>query len=223
VTVNIEDYVKKKKPKPVELRFGVEIECGVSNRPSLPGGWTHSDDGSIHTSLDSMEIKTVGPYSSNFDSFVHDLQAILDSIERKVVNDSCGFHVHISFDDRYYHQLLCSWNFYNYFMKRYDKTFPGYKFQDRKHKDYCKAFANYENFVGAVSHQVAVHDRDSCRYFAINHCYTYHGTIEFRIFPGSVSVPEIKRMLKFLFDVINEYIHLDKYNNDTYTLDRGDL
>ncbi len=191
------------------IKIGIEIEGEFSQKASDFGRkfGEMKDDGSVnccqngHTNkqednnLQSMEfassvIDLVEAGEKRLPTYFNAIKIFrgLNSFYKKGhfhYNESCGFHIHLSFNRPKFPPELFSIEFCNYFYKRLKKHFPEV-WNLRKNNRFCRP--------NNTEHEIANHDTE--RYKGINlwAAREKHGTIEFRIFPSN----EPLKMLKYL-------------------------
>lgn len=202
---------------PTEIHFGIEIEAGwkpgthwsTFNDPSmvLLTGWDIKNDGSIHGLGNSNEF-TTGAYSiHDMEKFKHDIQKIMQHVNR--INKSCGLHIHLSFSSPIYYFLLSTAEFNKFFM---DKFITKYSREEclRLHNTYCSSvFTKQEN---------------SNRYKAINcQAYSEWKTIEFRLFRATTKWNKIVKNVEFLVKTIDQFVisrkdYLNKLKRNGFVL-----
>lgn len=155
-------------------KIGVELEGGWDYTPSSP----IYADGSVR-GVEGKEGEICSPPLS------------LSKIQRWIVenypsnvNSTCGFHIHISFYNLLDYQKVLSPQFYSFFLGRVEKwgkekkIYSSSPFWDRLNGDnsYC-----YRKWNG--DEQVFLNSKSSERYYHLNYCFSFHGTIECRLFP----------------------------------------
>lgn len=100
-----------------------------------------------------------------------------------MVNDSCGFHIHVSVDGAGTYSRLMDRQFFDFTIERLKEWGNEYP---------CKSTAFWDRIAGRnrfcvpqwdADTQSVQRDKDSCRYSALNYCYAQHGTIELRVLP----------------------------------------
>lgn len=111
-------------------------------------------------------------------------------------NESCGFHIHLSFNRPKFPPELFSIEFCNYFYKRLKKHFPEV-WNLRKNNRFCRP--------NNTEHEIANHDTE--RYKGINlwAAREKHGTIEFRIFPSDEPL-KMQKYLQFTLTTVKKFL-----------------
>lgn len=136
-------------------------------------------------------------------------------------NNTCGFHVHVSFRPKRPPEII-SKEFCDFFYEKMQEKFLG-AFERRKNNRYCRATV-YDDYLYQSS--------DRYQGININPSLHKHGTVEFRIFPTSTPI-RMWEFLKFTLKTIEQFLdiplvkkfslditEMEKYNGDIdYTLD----
>lgn len=204
-------------------KIGVEIECIVKSdkietvrRIAERKGWEWSGDGSIreydYATETSIEFKSKPYKVDELDAFFDDVKEIYEYAR---VNDSCGLHMHLSFENiSNYYKLLC-WKFVDSFQKSYETEFTSAVEVERKTKSYSKFFNGESDFSAKVRHQLRYgkHDmKPQSRYQCINfNAYNRYGTVEFRIFAAANGITKFKNYVKFLLGNVETFL-----SNETF-------
>ncbi len=193
--------------------FGVELEGGVDSEESfvrIREHFAHDEhfkmhhDGSVgtHSMYDGLEYTF---WATTLDSLMsyadyiysHDFQ----------VNDSCGLHVHMKFnDERLGYFITSSKDFQMWFMDQYKSHFKNRdKYMRRLANHYCR-FEGYD-IVTTLDQGLAGYKAGS-RYWAINiNSFKVLRTIEFRILPYQHNVAEMRESLDWLLSTIDRYFN----------------
>lgn len=152
----------------------------------LEGGWDHAPrrmihDGSVNFNTDRIEY--VGEIPSPPFPFTDALKKWIKDNYPQHVNQSCGFHVHVSFTRMFYYQVLMSRDFFNYFLK--EARAWG--------QEHCPDYGAFWRRMDGRTHYCAPNympDEQACltqkadpRYSALNYCFSLHKTIESRLMP----------------------------------------
>lgn len=111
-------------------------------------------------------------------------------------NESCGFHIHLSFNRPKFPPELFSIEFCNYFYKRLKKHFPEV-WNLRKNNTFCR--------TNITERQIADHTTE--RYWGVNlwAARHKHGTIEFRIFPADKPLM-MEKYLQFTLTTVKKFL-----------------
>jgi len=110
-------------------------------------------------------------------------------------NESCGNHIHVSFNSPEYYWLVFSPIFYERFKREYEKHF--------KKKKYISRLSNY--FCSYKGMNTIFNDT---RYKMINERSFYsHGTAEFRILPYAKDPDEYYEGVKFVVDTTEKILN----------------
>jgi len=130
------------------------------------------------------------------------------------VNASCGFHVHLSFNDISYYSCLMEESFNNYYKEtlrefsekeKLNRTFKS-RFEGRN--DYCRD-AFLPNEQAFRSGKYTSNRATNPRYAALNFCWSLHGTMECRVFSANMGVN--KAVLGYLWFVkmVDNYLAMN--------------
>lgn len=175
------------------------------------GGWDKPpkqkliNDASISAG-DFYESQAVGELVSEPFS---DRQELLDALKETwptEVNDKCGFHVHFSLKDIVLYSHLMTPQFYDYFIKaitKWGETYPctNPMFLERlkgKHR-FCLS-----KFI--PDKQIHAKEKSgSDRYTHLNYCWSFHKTIECRLFPMFVHHQTGQSAVEALINCVENY------------------
>lgn len=138
-------------------------------------------------------------------------------------NESCGFHVHLSFSPRFVPELF-SPQFVSYFARRAKKFYPDI-FAERTAGRWCKPIVDLKEY----SRESARYDR-STRYRFINlwNAWKSHKTIEVRLWPGA-KPSQLRAYLRFTIETIELFLAKPLHKlqatpiAEAYTLPEDDL
>lgn len=132
------------------------------------------------------------------------------------VNDTCGLHAHMSFENLYQYDLLMDTPDYQATMIEYitrwakKEEFPSkaniWKRLKGEHKSEHGFQCTLDFWPGlqAQKHKkVYDHGEIGSRYTAINYCYGQHTTLECRVLPMCGNVEQAIRGVRVVFDVTN--------------------
>jgi hypothetical protein len=193
-------------------KIGCEIECVIPTTKlqllgdyCLSKGWNIGYDGSIRNEphCSSREFK-VGVYDvKDINTMTNDLKQAFKMIR---VNNSCGLHIHLSFESiSDYYKLLN----YNFILKFQDTIRKNFKSDDeikRLTNHYCKFYSNEKEFKVQTNNQLKSSGK-GYRYFIVNYnSFNQLKTIEFRVFAPTTSITKFKSYLKLLFKSIDDYL-----------------
>lgn len=131
------------------------------------------------------------------------------------VNDSCGFHIHMSFKSNLDYSRLMSRRFHRYFLKSWETwgkkmDIKSKEFWDRLYekstraKQYCK-----KSFSDPDKQAVGRGDR----YHQLNFCYSKHHTLECRMLPMFQDASIGIRAMRFLVQMTEKWLALQKREN----------
>jgi len=203
---------------------GFEIEGIVKkkNRDKLRNvahelDYDFSDDGSIrnynYTTENSVELKSKIYNVNELETLFKDVRKILKLIR---VNDSCGLHIHLSFEKMSnYYKLIC-WKFVEQFQEKYNLTFIDENEQKRKELHYSKFYPTEVVFNLQTKEQVSTPKRNGkphSRYHSINfNAFNHYKTVEFRIFAATNKITKFKKYVKFLIENVDKYLKNEKFD-----------
>ena len=196
----------------MQMKLGYELECGIKRNTATIArgisrgmGWCNSSDGSI-------DIEEDNSTSIEFNSCVYnntrggmkrmrtDFKKIIPYIND--INESMGLHIHISFKQKRFYKILCSYDFVRFFQNRYRRNFRKECEQERMWNEYCKFYDDAGEF-----NRERKENFECGKDFSINFgAYEYHKTIEFRIFPATKSFRTFNRYANFLKKTVKLYI-----------------
>ena len=177
----------------------------------LEGGWNKSvpseiySDGSV-----SVDASTIGEIAS-LPLFSKEVEKFLQKNYPQVVNKTCGFHIHFSMKNLYDYGRLMERPFYDFFLAHVSTWAEGMKkifprenwenFYTRLHGDnnYCM-----RKFYPLT--QKYLTEKRSERYTHLNFCFSFHGTIECRLFPMWRSKKLARETVKFLCETVENYL-----------------
>ena len=205
------------KPKNRVARVGVELEGAWEK---LPPGVKLERDGSVFKGLDEGGLNRQGlPGFKVGELPIGPMQpAQLNSALRKFwptkIDDSCGMHIHMSFETTLQYSLLADSPAYQetiiYYLLKWaneEKLPYAHPIWDRLrgNNKYCQ-----KRFWPDLQIQRADKDhnqeREGHRYTMIHYCWSRTGTIECRILP-MMETPELAgRGLRRIIDITNAYL-----------------
>jgi len=202
----------------IKGRIGAEIECYFQDSKFsevkelvLNNHWKIESDGSIHSpdSGDWIEKEIKFDYSiSEINTMFEKVKELFELVE---VNDSCGLHFHVSFEDSTYYFKLCKYDFIKYFQEIIDKAFKTPKERKRINYHYCQFYKNEGDFLTSVSNQINSYNKDGSRQHSVNfNSFNIHNTIEFRIFASTNSIRKFKSYTNLLLKSLSKYIKTQK-------------
>lgn len=129
------------------------------------------------------------------------------------VNDTCGFHVHVSLKPLHYSRImhesfgLCFLNAMEDFWSRF-RSEPGFDlFRQRLdgQNEYCQKIFRPEQ---QLFRREAYGDRATLpRYSQLNYCWSRHGTMECRLFPCFPKVGHAVEALRVFTNCIDAYLN----------------
>jgi len=169
--------------------------------------WVYAYDGSIRGNRcgeNIFEFKA-GIYKIN------EKQKLVDELKKAFsiirVNNTCGLHIHLSFDCIPEYYKLYSWQFVNVFQNVIKSKLKTQSEKRRFTNHFCKFYINEADFKNATEKQLQSFGKGGDRYYAVNFnsCNVYN-TIEFRIFPATKNIKKFEYYLNLLLKTIESYI-----------------
>lgn len=206
-------------------KFGCEIECIVprENQSKLnslinENGWSAKGDGSINNYNRETEttiefLPTNNSRTGEKGVKIQDLPKLIKELEKAFklirVNDTCGLHLHLSFEDVSNYFKLCNWKFINHFQDVIKKDFKTEVEKERINKHYCRFYSDEQNFQNEVQDQYEHFDlnyKPSSRYHSINfNAANLYNTVEFRIFAATNSITKFKHYVDLLLKTVEDF------------------
>lgn len=199
----------------IKGKIGCEIECLVpkEKEPILIGfcrtkKWEVGSDGSIQRNSHkdvTVEFKA-GVYPIENKKIL--LENLKEAFKLIKVNDSCGLHIHLSFENFGEYYKLLNWKFVSDFQKTINKEFRKLNEIRRLTNSFCKFYPTEEIFNEEVETQLKTfHKTGGCRYRCVNFnsCNLYK-TIEFRIFPATKSIKTFEKYLNMLLGMVEKHL-----------------
>lgn len=218
--------------KKIAKYFGVssliENNNGNYSVPDSEGRkWSLVYDGSI-TAINSLgrrtgrdyKVELVSPICNYSD--IETIQQIIRNLKSigARVNNSCGIHIHI---DGANHTGRSLRNLCNIVNSKEDLLFKALDINSNREADYCRKvdqnFIERLNRSRPTSQEAIKHiwyngdtyrqrtHYDDSRYHALNlHSMFYRGTVEFRLFNGTLHAGKIKAYIQFCLAVSNQAI-----------------
>ncbi len=209
-------------------KIGVELE----------GGWDSDKDGNpISASGEPMEDRIGHDGSVKGFSCPHygEAPSPAGSIDETLawmkkyypshMNQSCGFHVHVSFKNLLSYQRLMDtpfWEFFQKELKAYGKERgfkPSHPFWERVNGNshFCTATHNPDG-------QVERRGKGDHRYTQLNYSFADHNTLECRVLPGFEKVEDAIHAVKWLCNLYEGYLEkLPREERKTLNFTEKDL
>ena len=207
------------------LNFGYEIEGGFeyefSDRDD-DGEYCNEHfrhDGSVGVCNDDLEDGEIASPKFRVDRRKQFRQFVSENMPSET-NNSCGIHVHASFNNALAYQKCCDMEFYKLFRKTVwrfmhnglfsEKTVR--EFENRyngSHSTYCRDGFNPDHSInsGFRGFTTEVTNHNSGRYNCINfEAFRKYKTIECRMFPSSTDKDEVIAMVEFWIEFCNNYL-----------------
>lgn len=192
------------------LKIGAELEGGWNLQGHAWRPLVQDRGGDLvgDGSLEDLESPCIGeirtkPHDS-LEQFISDVHFFMP----EETNESCGFHIHVSFTDDDYARLIDE-RFYFYFLLRWQKWGQdvgirrGHEFWLRLEGDntFC-----HRKFV--PDNQVQHNDRGGERYAHLNYCYNLHGTVECRLLPMFADAGTAASAARELVSIFEDYLSM---------------
>jgi hypothetical protein len=191
--------------------IGLEIEGGwfaIRDKPPHMVHW-HEDQSvrNIRRTQNERPLEFIGEASSSPIKTLAGVRTWIETFWPDRKNESCGFHIHTSFEPSIYKHLVEEKfyiAFYHEMRKIGQKLELGKEFFTRLEgqNHHCqKIFKGFE--------QVAATTKTNNRYTQLNFCYSLHGTLENRLPSAILPVFKAFRYTEEYVNFLEEY--LDKH------------
>ncbi len=206
-------------------KVGLELEGGWYSQPSEREPVRH--DGSVQLSSydpfgqgNMQPLYCSGEISNQPTRNMDKLETWVKQVYPPVINETCGLHVHVSFENIVHYQMLMDKRFYDYYLEQYDKWIEIAPISQRE-KAWFKARLDGINrycirqFVPDKQSHVTIR-HDTHRYCHLNYCHTLHGTLESRLLPMfNKSYTAWAAIIKFIA-IIETWLekHMDECNKE---------
>lgn len=129
------------------------------------------------------------------------------------VNETCGMHVHMSFENALHYQRLMVPSYQATIVKYVNEWAKGEGFR----KEHClwprlQGQSTYCQHKFWPDHQIKTrgkdfnHEREGHRYTVINYCYGTTGTIECRLLPMMADAEQGIRAIQRILDITNAFL-----------------
>ena len=175
--------------------IGVELEGGWDECPN-----SYQDDGSVECAGD-----TTGECISSPLKLVDVLRWIPRNYP-EYTNDTCGFHVHTSYNDLRDYETLMERKFYDFFLARITHWGKSYPIKNRAFWTRLDGKNSYCRKTFVPMEQALVNHKGGPRYSLLNYCWGLHGTLECRLFPMFKSSKTAQAAVCELVDLIETYL-----------------
>jgi hypothetical protein len=202
------------------FKYGVELEMGIPYDYSIADfqmevselGCTHSNDASISIEGEAIEVQTPPRGYNATLRILSRLDKVLSKYEA-TTNQSCGVHLHAS-NKRFYSrkhllQIMYAWlsiedvmfatqpssRLHSQYCERLLKRYVGSRYDyiqklPTKKEDIMERATSLNRYCSLNINSLAVADE--------NHdCEHGHGTLEFRLFAGTVNIKNLQAYLEF--------------------------
>ena len=194
----------------LELEFGMEREREEHLKEEMEekeGSLKEDSSVNVHYPLRAREINTK-VYN---EEEVNDTSLFFSSFYKnyvKEVNNSCGLHIHVSFEEIGYYNALFSKRFIRFFKKKLLENFQSEELKKRFKNKYCKCSYPQKYMLKQWSFKD--------RYKMINFlAHNAHRTVEFRIFDAPKTAKGVIDYLNFTLSTIREYLSVAKFDLKT--------
>jgi len=152
-----------------------------------------------------------------------DLESIKVWLERHIpqgVNETCGYHIHVSLKKFRDYNRLTSMRFYTLLLKRIRQwglaadISPRHHFWQRLEGTFTfttpggntRNFCRKEFLPEAQIYEVKKGGDGAARHCHLNFCYSLHGTVELRLFPAWSNYEHYVGSLQVFIDAIEEFL-----------------
>ena len=199
-------------------------ECDSSGCGCVESGNQYfKHDGSVET-----EDYTAGEIASpkfRVDRMPQFEQFVKENMPQEV-NNTCGLHVHLSFNNQLAYEKTMDLEFFTEFkVKVKEFVLNSGLFTEHTQEEFVKRFRGNNTYCRdifspnsqATGKNVYDETTEQGRYTFINYPYNQHGTIECRLFPSTVSSSEVCSFVKWFIDFTNTYLkNQPKYERGNY-------
>jgi len=228
-------FINYKTPMPQFYckRLGYELEGGFSediaeynNDEDRYYGDYFKEDGSV--SCDSyLEGEIASPVFFCDELGFKNMSSFIKSNMPLEVNDSCGHHIHVSFNNLLAYQKLMDLPFRSAFRNavmhyfRHDNLIMNdgdllKRFERRiKGIEYCYNMWS-PNAQANPSCMYNFDGNDNGRYTQLNFAFETHGTLECRLFPASDNADIVININRWFVNFVNEYLNHLTYERTPY-------
>jgi hypothetical protein len=200
------------------IRFGLELEvefkdCEISNtlidKNRVIRGWEVDSDGSLESGAEyRSKDKNKLYYKEDVITQIKEILALI-KVHHGKIRQSCGLHVHINMSD-FSNQEIC--NIIHNFAKQQETIIKRFSVLKNRLEDAAqrlpvvgieKIVTPYvirrikSNAYFTESHEAYHNDR---HYLLNMQSLSEHGTLEFRLFNGSIQIRRIKEYVRFAIE-----------------------
>lgn len=152
-----------------------------------------------------------------------ELEAWITRNKPDAVNETCGYHVHVSLKKKSDYVRLTSTRFYKLLLKNIREwglvhNIPGtHHFWRRLEGTFAFATpaGNIRNFCRAEFipekqiDNLAKGGNETPRHCHLNYCYKLHGTVELRLFPSWETVELFISSMNLFYNTVNEFLSME--------------
>lgn len=228
------------KYSPIKIaKVGIEVE-GIWNREAVncflqnanqynAVQWQKYIDGSINGEYDEDGLSALELVSSPVE--MKDIESLYQSVEKDIypllmhVNNSCGFHIHVSLKRQKYYSQLATFEFIRLFQEAYRNSWNLSAEKRRMDNAFCSFYRDLYDFDKNVPVQMSMSSKKTARYRSVNYPLRMHHTIEFRIFPGVTR--RIIKYTQWTLNLINTFLDNppieDEHIAESYSIDSNDV
>lgn len=208
---------------------GVELEGAWDGDPS--DGTPVSLKGEKMGSLIGVDVSVSGfdkPHFGEAASPPLPLQELLEWMGKHyptAVNESCGFHVHVSFKNILSYSRLMEDAFWTFFLAEATKFGKGMKW-GAKHPFWARLNGKNRFSMDRFNPEAQVTQKTKVdsRRTHLNFCFAQHGTLECRLFPAFADPQEATRAVEWLTSTYESYLGaLPKESRKTLLLTEDDM
>ncbi|MGI0059734.1 MAG: hypothetical protein ACREBJ_08185 [Nitrosotalea sp.] len=197
--------------------LGVELECGITNANfnklvkeyEKDSHFNHGGDGTIDCGgmtgeCHSHEMRYWDTSENKFKKLFDFLKAAYDVYEVQT-NSSCGFHMHLVFEDNNNGVAIFSYEkaqemFFEMYKKKYLNGSKSSTYLGRLDNQYSKAKYKYDDVISQLN-------GNGSKYYAFNlGAKREHGTIELRLFPHQDTSEEAISSVSWTIESINKVL-----------------
>jgi len=191
-------------------KIGIEYEAGFKKEGiDKLNKIKHLDikqDGSVRTKEEnlSQEITTKPFKFKDLEKLKEVVCLLADNTTE--INETMGFHIHLSFTDYSDYVKLFKYDFVKRFTEEYAEKFTTTEELKRLDNQYSQQYKNNTDFFNTALSQVSYMGKGGSRYRAVNfNAYNLYNTIEFRIF-GMNKKDKLIEYIDFLINSVNSFL-----------------
>lgn len=203
-------------------QIGVEIEGGWRREKFLHPKNKHlfHADNSVNitdqlpTNLRNTEGYVSGEVQTPPMNTLNSIEVYMKKFYPEFINETCGFHIHISLKSDEDYCKLMEKKFYSFLLKKFTAW-------GTEHKNNGESALALEKFWGRLEGHnsfckkefrptIQVRSKEKCenRYTHLNFCYGLHGTVEFRLLPMFDDKKLSLSALRYYVLLVEQYLSL---------------